>query len=100
MLQLHGEYLDVSSAVLLPVVHPQQQHALIRQALQQRGAGSMAYEMLRQRPEKSSLSTLADGVQACLDSQMASLLICTEKLAFIQTELTSGARTQFILHKP
>lgn len=80
----------------VPHLRAEQEKSEIMRMLKTRGAGTHCYKITYSRKSDGERCYIEEGIDQCVLS-LVTILICTDTLAFLQTERTSGSPPRFIL---
>lgn len=80
----------------VPHLRAEQEKSEIMQMLKTRGAGTHCYRITDSGEMSGERCHIEEGIDRCVFSRLT-ILICTDTLAFLQTERTSGSPPRFIL---
>lgn len=95
----HSQALVLKQKFVTKVPHlrAEQEKSEIMRLLKIRGAGTHCYRITDSSGERSGERCyVEEGIDQCVFS-LVTILICTDTLAFLQTERTSGSPPRFIL---
>jgi len=94
----HSQELVLKQKFVITVPHlrAEQEKSEITRMLKTRGAGTYCYKITDSGELSGERCCIEEGIDRCVFSRMT-ILICTDTLAFLQTERTSGSPPRFIL---
>ena len=91
--------LKAEFMIKVPQLRVEQEISEITSMLIARGAKNKCYVMSYIQEIDRTIFPLKEGVQACVNCSMETVLVCNEKLAFFQSEQVLGSPPRFLLHK-